>query len=265
LTTRRNILGAALGIAAVAGAYFWLSPRVERRRLLEERRAAINAIPRIQTEGLITSMGLKGFLKFWDEEIIRRLQSARFPLDKTQQQIIERHSIFLAPASAPQLAALEARLGMTMPPTLRSFLSLSNGAMPIIDSTEAAFDLFPIERMGWLHEQDPELVEIWNRDPVWVPDAVYNRYGPTQDVVHIRRAYLKRMVTLSPVVDGGVFLLNPQVRFKDRELEVWDFSVKYPGAKRYPSFASLLEAHCQDSCWNLEYWSLVHGWTPGRM
>jgi hypothetical protein len=43
-------------------------------------------------------------------------------------------------------------------------------------------------------------------------------------------------------------------------MEAWDFSVKYPGAKRYRSFNGLLEAHCTRACSSIDYWSISADW-----
>lgn len=42
-------------------------------------------------------------------------------------------------------------------------------------------------------------------------------------------------------MDGDVILLNPKTRFGD-EWEAWYFSNALPGAKRYQSFADLVQA-----------------------
>lgn len=253
---------AIAGGTGVAASLALLSSCKDSNRVTRERQAAIAAIRKIETEGLIRRIGLPAFLTFWSKEVISRLRSARFPLDRLQQQVVQADSILLPPASKQALDGLEARLGVQLPSSLRSFLTHSNGVSGIINYQNADRDFFSSEQIGWLHEQSPDLIRDWMSAGGFppVPDAVYFKYGNEQDVVNIRNEYLKRMITLGPVIDGGVFMLNPQVRFDDGELEVWDFSVKYPGAIRYQALAPLLEKFCQGSCWNLEYWSASHGW-----
>ncbi|MCB1607171.1 MAG: SMI1/KNR4 family protein [Xanthomonadales bacterium] len=204
---------------------------------------------------------MRAFLQFWSDQIVLRLERARFPADRIQQQILQRKSILLPPATRSELDELQGRLETELPPSVLEFLSVTNGVSAIIDYADAPLDFFPCSQIGWLHEQAPGLVRIWTEEPDWPGDSLYFRYGEDQDVIYIRTDYLKRMITLGPVVDGGVFLLNPQVRLADGELEAWDFSVKHPGAIRYRSLPPLLEKYCTDSCWNLDYWSATHEFT----
>ena len=259
---RRRFLAALLGGAAALGglAYFnWSRRTAEKRELAKERRAAIESIPRLKTAGLIQQLGMNGFLDYWNHEILSRLKRARFPLDALQTEIVQRGSIFRPAATADMLETLHRRVGTEIPPTLASLLRISNGVSGIIDYAGAKFDFSPAPEIAWLHEQDPQLVEIWTRHASHPPDCEYFQYGAAQDVITIRTEYLKKMIAVSPVVDGDVYLLNPAVRFETGELPAWDFSVKYPGAKRYQSLATLIEEHCSGSCWSLDYWSISHG------
>jgi hypothetical protein len=139
-------------------------------------------------------------------------------------------------------------------------LQQANGVSAVIDYGSESLEFFPTRQIAWLQDLDRQLVQIWTQQPIHVTDAEYNRYGAEQDVIKIRSEYLKRIVAIGPVVDSGVFLINPNVVFSDGEMEAWDFSVKYPGAKRYRSLHGLLEEHVRDQCWNLDYWSISHGW-----
>jgi hypothetical protein len=119
---------------------------------------------------------------------------------------------------------------------------------------EAVATFWPTSEVRWLHERDPELVKLWTQHPNSVGDADYRIYGEKQDPVHARREYLRRIIAISPIYESGGYLLNPNIRFESGELEAWDFSVKYPGAFRYRSFAELAEKAYQDEIWLLEYW-----------
>jgi hypothetical protein len=250
-----ELLGGAAGVGGLA-----LLKWHRRAALRKERRLALESIPRLETAGLIQRLGMRGFLDYWNHEVITRLKMARFPLDALQSEIVQRGSVLLPPASDETLQGLHARLGTELPPTLVSLLTTSNGLSGIIDYGGVKVDFFPASDIGWLHDRDPELVRIWTEEPSYPSDTEYFRYDSTQDVITIRSVYLKKMIALSPVVDGGGYLLNPQVRFENGELEAWDFSTKYPGAKRYQSLATLIEEHCSSSCWSLDYWSVSHGW-----
>ncbi len=88
----------------------------------------------------------------------------------------------------------------------------------------------------------PELLEGWAVDDGFeVPDALYFNYGPDQDVIHIRRHYLRTSLQLSEYVESAVVLLNPNIQTSSGEWEAWDFGDKFPGAYRYPSFEALMQ------------------------
>jgi hypothetical protein len=203
---------------------------------------------------------MAAFLSFWNDNILTRLRSAQIRPDRVQAEILSSGTIFLPPAPPSAVAALEARLGERLPPSVRAFYTSTNGAKGIIDYANEDFDILPVEKIEWLHVVDRQLVDIWTKERNNPSDAVYYQYGKGQDPIAIRTDYLKRAIALSQVVDGGVYLLIPQAALSNGEIEAWDFSVKYPGAKRYRSFSGLLEAHCSGACWNLDYWSLSHGW-----
>jgi hypothetical protein len=257
----------ALGLTGAAAVTWGVADLVGKRNERERRRAKqaeranlVQSIQRVDTEGMIGRLGLAGFLAFWNDNVLARLRSAKFPLDRVQAEILESGTIFLPPATQSALAALEAKLGERLPPSFHAFYSLSNGAKGIIEYAQADADLLPVEKIDWLHVMDRQLVDIWTKERLHPADGVYFQYGKGQDTVQIRTDYMKRAIAFSPVVDGGVYLLVPQVAQPDGEIEVWDFSVKHPGAIRYRSLNGLLEAHCSGACWNLEYWSLSHGW-----
>lgn len=156
--------------------------------------------------------------------------------------------------------ALEDRLGLKLPRTLRDIYLKSNGIYTYIWYGGQQFDLFPTSEVRWLHEIDRSLVEIWTERRSDPSDARYFVYGPDQDVITIRTDYLRKMVCLTPLVDGGAMLLNAALPPSGGELEAWDFSVKHPGAMRFRTLGEMLEHWCESVCWNLDYWSVSHGW-----
>jgi hypothetical protein len=155
------------------------------------------------------------------------------------------------------LDELAKRFGVDLPPTLIELYSASNGMREIIDYANEPFAILPASDVRWLHELDQNMVDLWTTERFHPSDDKYFVYGKDQDP-SIRTDYVKRLIALTPVVDGGVECLNPAVRFPDGELEAWDFSVKYLGARRYKSLATLLEEKCASDCWLLDYWSITH-------
>lgn len=131
------------------------------------------------------------------------------------------------PATDVEIEATEKRLGLTLPPSYRSFLKLSNG-WRVID--QFINRLWPVEEIDWLATTDPETVEVWE-------DA--SRGG---DILYESR-YVGSTIQISDVEFSGtaVFLLNPKVDSPLGEWEAWFFSHWNPGATVYPSFWEMMQ------------------------
>ena len=61
-------------------------------------------------------------------------------------------------ASEEEIAITERRLGTTLPPGYRSFLTTTNGFGPIGSFVRR---LRPVDEIRWLRDEDPELIQIW--------------------------------------------------------------------------------------------------------
>src|SRR5262245_38429645 len=62
-----------------------------------------------------------------------------------------------APATEAQIAREEARLGVRLPPSLRSFYLQSNGHGVV---TNFIYAVRSVEQIGWLRDVEPHLYEI---------------------------------------------------------------------------------------------------------
>ncbi|PFG18179.1 SMI1/KNR4 family protein SUKH-1 [Propionicimonas paludicola] len=160
-------------------------------------------------------------------------------------------SILRAPASAEAIAALEERLGRTLPPSYRAFLELTDGAitkpgwdhilLPSNEGDDAG--LLTTGQVGWLRDKSPDTVEIWSDGPESnLPDEVYFDYSRTQDCVQLKVSHLPHLLQISCFEWESAILLNPLACQSDGEWEAWSFDVTDPGAFRYRSFADLLRA-----------------------
>jgi hypothetical protein len=127
-----------------------------------------------------------------------------------------------------ELAALETRLGVALPPSYRSFLAASNGF------------LFPgliIPRLltggevAWYRAVDPETVAIWGSTAE--PGSPESQLG---DCLAISEREL---------IGTAILLLNPLVRDAGGEWEALYLAHWIPGANRYRSFQELLEQERQ--------------------
>ncbi len=161
-------------------------------------------------------------------------------------------SVLCAPASEERIVALERRLGVTLPPSYRAFLGVSDGALAqpaagVIRGPEP-LGFVGCEQVGWLRDYDPVDVDIWAsgefKDPFHSSAAEvayldHEAGGVSADAA--KCGHLLYALRISNWDDSGLCLLNPLVVDQDGEWEVWHFSVKYLGAFRFRSFRAFLE------------------------
>jgi hypothetical protein len=148
------------------------------------------------------------------------------------------------PATESEIHRLEKRIGYAIPTSLRNFLLFSNGitlpAFPI-------HDIYPCTKIQ-LFSKDKDN-EGWIREAMEglpVTDAEYFVYGKKQDPEKIRLEYLLSCLQLSVCSEPyllDVFLLNPKIKTKKGEYEIWYHSVKPVFcARRYQSFDEALSS-----------------------
>jgi hypothetical protein len=121
-------------------------------------------------------------------------------------------------ASEEEIAIAERRLGTTLPPGYRSFLTTTNGFGPIGSFVRR---LRPVDEIRWLRDEDPELIQIWTE-------------ATGEDA-------LAATLAVSDEYDRARVLLNPAVVGEDGGWEAWFFAHWVPGAEPYSSFRALVE------------------------
>jgi SMI1/KNR4 family protein SUKH-1 len=151
-------------------------------------------------------------------------------------------------ATEEQIAALESRLGATLPPSYRAFLAFSNGwratghFIPAIWSTE---------EVEWFAVRNQDAIDAWLEGERYggplppVPDEDYLSYGADGAADGAMRSeYLQSALEISDREIAGttVYLLNPQIVTPEGEWEAWFFAHWIPGATRYRSFWKLMVA-----------------------
>lgn len=153
-------------------------------------------------------------------------------------------------ASPDEIRALEQKLGVTLPPSYRAFLSVSNGfAQP----GHLIPRLLETSQVDWLKNFPDHGIDEWIAaekhygEPPPIPDAEYFVYGPGQRTEQLRSEYLWQAVQVSDLELGGtaVYLLNSAVQFPNGEWEAWLWAHWLPGAQRYRSFWDLMLAERQ--------------------
>ncbi len=142
----------------------------------------------------------------------------------------------------------EKELGVVLPTSYKNFLKVSNGFRQI---SHFSGNLLPVEKIDWLRNTDPEFISLCNRyETIEIPDSDYYVYDTEVDQ-DLRIEYFKDTIQISEWTDGAIILLNPMVRFED-EFEVWLYANWAAGAKRYKSFADLINGELKSTLKLLE-------------
>jgi hypothetical protein len=190
----------------------------------------------VQVSTLPTPEDWRRLMDDWNARVFR-MDPARLELYSMRHpQAYAARSGAREPAKDSEIAALEKRLGTSLPPSFVSFLRHSNG-YALFDYPEAIFGTQEIE---WFVTHNKEYADIWNAERDEVDDELYGQYGAHQSQVHLRAEYLYSCLQISDVIDGFVCLLNPKIVNPNGDWEAWDFGSKIPGAVRYRSFWEMM-------------------------
>jgi hypothetical protein len=169
-------------------------------------------------------------------ELLTEREKAQLPLD-----ILESGYLGHPGVTEEQIAVVEARLGLTFPPSYRDFLKVSNG---LRSTSEDGIQFYPIEEIDWYaldyQEWINECIKI-QLEPV--TDEEYFIYDDKQcNENTFRPEYLQTALEISSEDMGFIFLLIPQVITPDGEWEAWfcSFSTTW-GVYRYRSFGKMME------------------------
>lgn len=165
---------------------------------------------------------------------------------------------WLGYSGAPEerIAALEARLGVTLPPSYRAFLAFTDGWRAINSFIPAIWSTGQVE---WLATRDQEGIDAWlegerygARARAPIPDDVYLHYGANGAASgSFRSEYLQTALEISDreVAGTAVYLLNPRTVTPAGEWEAWFFAHWIPGAIRYRSFWEMMVAEHERYLW----------------
>ena len=139
------------------------------------------------------------------------------------------------PATKRKIRDLERRLGVTLPPSYKDFLQVSNGWLR---TTPFIGRIRPAEEVDWFRVENRQWVEVYSESGSEKPDDEYYAYSSEGAPDH-RAEHMACLLQISDV-DDGVYLLNPAAVTPDGEWEAWFFANWVPGAQRFPSFAHLM-------------------------
>ncbi len=178
------------------------------------------------------------FLNLYNQELLSEENlRARVPVEACVAEWMG-----FAGATEEEISVAEARLETSLPPSYRSFLGVSNGWLhpgPFI------YDLWPATRIAWFAERNQGWIDAYTEPYGKLPslaDEGYFVYGEEQDSVKFLIEYLQTALQISEEGDSAVYLLNPQVVTPEGEWEAWFFANWAPGATRYRSFRTMMQA-----------------------
>jgi hypothetical protein len=183
------------------------------------------------------------FLEEWSHEILAVPKYRQ----RLPPEVIASGWLGFPGATQDELEQLEQRLGRTLPLSYREFLSVTNGW-----HMTGSFipRLWSCAEVDWFVARNRETVETWMQAPIEVTDEEYFNYDTGNEGAEgaTRVEYLPFALQISATEEYGtaVYLLNPEVVTADGEWEAWFFAHWVPGAVRYRSFWSLLQAERAD-------------------
>jgi HEAT repeat protein len=176
----------------------------------------------------------KTFLQQWSADLLASSWASELP-----QDIRTSGWLGFAAATENELAEVEARLKLPLPPSYRSFLRTSNGWRRTGHAIER---LRPAHQLKWFRHENKDWIAAYTRPATGeetTPDAEYFAYTTPQE---FRPQHLRETLQISDVGDAAVYLLNPQVIDKTGEWEAWFFANWLPGVHRYRSFLEMMLA-----------------------
>jgi len=140
-------------------------------------------------------------------------------------------------ATEEELAAVEKRLGTSLPPEYRAFLLESNGFEQL---SPFIWRLYGTGEIDWFRIRNQEWIDAFQiGDDISAEEHLLSR---RENEVGFRAAYLSSCLQISEVGDCAVVLLNPEVVTAAGEWETWFFASWLPGATRHSSFRAFMEA-----------------------
>ena len=152
----------------------------------------------------------------------------------------------LPPAKPHDIAKAEDRLGVKLPHSYKSFLSVANGW-----SVCGSFikRLLPVEEIDWLRSADPhglaKLQSAFQDDDI--SDAEYLEYDSDAHMEALRIRYYPDCLLVGQGFESEMVLLNSKIISSDGEWEAIFFATWLPGNQRYRSFYPLMPTHLTES------------------
>ncbi|MFD3792092.1 SMI1/KNR4 family protein [Streptomyces cyaneofuscatus] len=174
----------------------------------------------------------RAFLEEYGQRYLMNHDGADELLDEDQADALdrgERIAVWLGaePAREEVLAAAEERIGLRLPPSLRSFFLTSDGWEHLDGWVDG---VHPSGRAGWMRDSE---------DGARVIEVYASIAGNEDDVSLFRRS-----VEIAKGED--YWLLDPTDVGPDGEWAAYEFTPKYGDTTRFPSFAAMFHSSFED-------------------
>ena len=184
----------------------------------------------------MTDYDWEPWLREWSRTLLARVAPSSpdtYPDEDLTPEIMTSRWLGAPGAGEPKLAALEARLGIALPPSYRSFLRASNG---FLQPGILVPRLLPAEEVDWFRSAHQGVIDAWH---VGTTLGLGKAASDPEAFEH----YLPTALQVSDMERAGtaVYLLNPKVVDAAGEWEAFYFAHWIPGVNRYPSFRALME------------------------
>ncbi len=184
----------------------------------------------------MTANKWEAWLAKWSDELLQRIDStlvdrfnaAGYPLGAGRRERAASANeagpwLGYPPATADQLARLEARLGQALPPSYSAFLQASNG---FLQPGMLVWRLLPVDEVEWFRVRNAQAIEALKP-----ADA---------DSAEILAGCLQ--ISAREMAGTAVFLLNPRVVGADGEWAALHHAHWNPGIRQYASFWDLMQS-----------------------
>lgn len=144
-----------------------------------------------------------------------------------------------SPATDDTVRLKEQELGVHLPSSYRTFLSVSDGWGWLGRPSTAPGALLSVLEVQPLAVADPELLGI-SSATFGCELEEHMTYGAHQDTAVFDNRLLARALAISSYTEGGIVLLVPGVPAAEEGWEAWHMAHWLPGATRWQSFSEML-------------------------
>ena len=177
----------------------------------------------------MTPEGWRDLLRTWSREMLAAEEYRReFP-----PEVVAAGWLGYPGATEEEITQAETRLGIALPPSYRTFLTVTNGWRRTTHFVER---VQTVSEIGWYRDVGPEALAGWLEGEQWS----VQQYAGLDDVP-LTGDGLKDALAVSDY-DDGIYVLLPRPTEPGGEWPAWFFAPWVPGEQEYASFWELMAA-----------------------